>query len=69
MGEPTYKEDKTRPGKFKLWCRQHMLIPKLLWPLLVYVIPLSPVEKIEAKINRFTRKWLGVPPGLTYVAL
>ena len=57
------------PGKFKLWCLQHMLIPKLLWPLLVYEIPLSTVEKIEAKINRFTRKWLGVPPGLTDVAL
>ena len=24
------------PGKFKVWCLQFMLIPKLLWPLLIY---------------------------------
>ena len=56
-------------GKFKLWCLQFMLIPKLLWPLLIYDIPISTVERLEAKINKFTRKWLGVPPGLTDVAL
>ncbi|KAK3785133.1 hypothetical protein RRG08_021933 [Elysia crispata] len=46
-----------------------MLIPKLLWPLLVYVICSTTVEAIEAKINKFTRRWLGVPPGLTDVAM
>ncbi|MCG8432275.1 MAG: hypothetical protein MJA29_14040, partial [Candidatus Omnitrophica bacterium] len=56
-------------GKFKIWCLQFMLIPKLLWPLLIYEISTSTVESIEAKINRYTRKWLGVPPGLTDVAL
>ena len=57
------------PGKYKVWCLQFMLIPKLLWPLLIYDISTSTVESIEAKINRYTRKWLGVPPGLTDVAL
>ena len=57
------------PGKYKVWCLQKMLIPKLLWPLLIYDIPTSTVEALEAKINRFTRKWLGVPPCLTDVAL
>ena len=56
-------------GKHKLWCLQHMLIPKLLWPLLVYEITSSTVERIEAKINKFTRRWLHVPPCLTDVAL
>ena len=56
-------------AKHKLWCLQFMLIPKLLWPLLVYDICISTVEKIESKINKFTRRWLGVPPGLTDVAL
>ncbi|GFO02696.1 reverse transcriptase [Plakobranchus ocellatus] len=50
-------------GKFKIWCLQFMLIPKLLWPLLVYDICSSTVEAIEAKINKYTRKWLGVPPA------
>ena len=41
----------------------------LLWPLLVYKIAASTVESMEAKINRYTRKWLGLPPGLSDVAL
>ncbi|GFN80341.1 reverse transcriptase [Plakobranchus ocellatus] len=56
-------------GKFKIWCLQFMLTPKLLWPLLVYDICSSAVEAIEAKINKYTRKWLGVPPGLSDVAM
>ncbi|GFO24705.1 reverse transcriptase [Plakobranchus ocellatus] len=56
-------------GKFKIWCLQFMLIPKLLWPLLVYDICSTTVEAIEAKINKYTRKWLGVPPGLPDVAM
>ncbi|KAK3735128.1 hypothetical protein RRG08_054480 [Elysia crispata] len=56
-------------SKLKVWCLQFMLIPKLLWPLLVYEICLTTVEAIEAKINKFTRRWLGVPPDLTDVAI
>ncbi|GFO24573.1 reverse transcriptase [Plakobranchus ocellatus] len=56
-------------GKFKIWCLQFMLIPKLLWPLLVYDICSTTVEAIEAKINKHTRKWLGIPPGLSDVAM
>lgn len=57
------------PGKYKIWCLQFMLIPKLLWPLLIYDICSSTVENMEAKINKHSRKWLGVPPCLTDVAL
>ena len=57
------------PGKYKVWCLQFMLIPKLLWPLMIYDICISTVEAMEAKINKFTRKWLGVPPCLTDIAL
>ena len=56
-------------GKLKVWCLQFMLIPKLLWPLLVYEICSTTVEASEAKINKFTRGWLRVPPGLTDVAM
>ena len=41
----------------------------LLWPLLVYEIATSMVVSMEAKINKYTRKWLGLPPGLFDVAL
>ena len=56
-------------GKFKVWIVQFMLIPKLLWPLQIYEIGLSTVEAIERRISCCTRKWLGLPPGLTTVAL
>ena len=56
------------PGKHKVWCLPHMLIPMLLWPLLIYEISTTAVEAMDAKINKFTRKWLGVPPCLTNVA-
>ncbi|GFO45564.1 reverse transcriptase [Plakobranchus ocellatus] len=56
-------------GKFKIWCLQFMLIPKLLWPLSFFDICSSTVEAIEAKINKYTRKWLRVPPGLSGVAI
>ena len=56
-------------GKFKVWCLQFMLIPKLPWLLLIYEICSTTVEAIEVKINKFIRRWLGVPPGLTDVAM
>ncbi|KAK3781005.1 hypothetical protein RRG08_046309 [Elysia crispata] len=56
-------------GKLKVWCLQVMLIPKLFWPLLVYKICSTRDEAMEAKINKFARRWLGVLAGLTDVAM
>ena len=56
-------------SRFKVWILQFVLVPRLLWPLTVYEIGLQVVEKLERKIARFTRQWLGLPPGLTSVAL
>ena len=56
-------------GKFKVWCLQHIFILMLLWPILVYKIATTMVESMEAKINKYTWKWLGLPPGLSDVAL
>ena len=42
-------------GKYKVLCLQHVFIQMLLWPL-VYEISTSAVEKMEAKINKYTRK-------------
>ena len=56
-------------GKFKVWCLQSMLIPKLFWSLLVCEIYSTTVVSIKAKTNNFTRRWLGVTPGLTDVAM
>ena len=57
------------PGRFKVWLVQFGLIPRLMWPLTMYEIGLPTVEAMERCINRLTRKWLGLPPGLSSVAL
>jgi hypothetical protein len=43
-------------GKFKAWCVQFMLIPKLLWPLLIYEITSSTVTAMEQTISKHLRK-------------
>ena len=57
------------PGKFKAWIYQHGILPRLLWPLLVYDIPLTDVEKMETKTNTYLKKWLGIPRSFSSVGL
>lgn len=39
------------PGKFKAWIYQHGILPSILWPLLVYEVPMSAVEVLERKVS------------------
>jgi hypothetical protein len=32
------------PGKYKAWCYQHGVLPRLLWPLLMYNVSMTKVE-------------------------
>ncbi len=32
------------PGRLKLWCLQFGLLPRLMWPLTIYEVPISKVE-------------------------
>ena len=62
--------DKTKlPGKHKIWCMQFALYPRLAWPLTMYEVALSRVEKIEMKCNVYIRKWLGLPRMLNTQSL
>ena len=45
-------------GTQKLYILQHLLIPRIPWPLLIYEVPISHVTKLEQKISSFIRKWL-----------
>ena len=49
------------PGKYKVWCLQFALYPRLGWPLMIYEVALSRVEIIEQKCSVYIRKWLGLP--------
>ena len=57
------------PGKQKVWMFQHGLLPRLLWPLQVYEVTLTRVEAIQRRINKYLRKWLGLPPSFTTLGL
>ena len=57
------------PGRFKVWLVQLVLLPRLMWPLTMYEVGLPTVEAMERCINRLTRKWLGLTPRLSSVAL
>ncbi len=57
------------PGKLKLWCFQFGILPKLLWPLTVYEIPITKVEKLERLISIQLKQWLGIPRCLSSVGL
>ena len=57
------------PGKFKCWILQHGLYPRLLWPLQMYEIALTRVERIEQRCSVFIRKWLGLPKMLNTTAI
>ena len=60
--------DKTGlPGKFKAWIFQHGLLPRIIWPLMLYDIALTTVEGMERKINHYLRQWMGVPQSFSSV--
>ncbi|XP_052256524.1 uncharacterized protein LOC127861838 [Dreissena polymorpha] len=56
-------------GKFKAWLYQHALLPRLIWPLVLYEVPITTVEALERSTSRHLRKWLGVPPSFTSIGL
>ncbi|XP_061101211.1 uncharacterized protein LOC133130563 [Conger conger] len=57
------------PGKFKAWVYQYGILPRILWPLLVYAFPISAVETLERKVSKHLRRWLGLPKSLSSIAL
>ena len=53
------------PGRYKGWMMQHMLLPRLLWPLSIYNIPATKVEEIQRLITNALKRWLGLPKSLS----
>ncbi|XDV32997.1 hypothetical protein PO909_003607 [Leuciscus waleckii] len=57
------------PGNFKAWIYQHGILPQIIWPLLIYEVPISTIEGFERRVSRFLRKWLGLLRSLSSIAL
>jgi hypothetical protein len=41
------------PGKYKAWIFQHGVLPRHLWPLLIYEMPLLAAEEIQVEVTKF----------------
>ena len=64
--EDLKKVEKCRlPGRYKAWMVQHMLMPRLMWPLSIYNVPMSTVETIQKVITQALKRWLGLPKTLS----
>ena len=57
------------PGQYKAWMLQHMLLPRLLWPLTIYNVPMSKVTELQKKITSKLKSWLGFPKPLSVECL
>ena len=55
--------------RFKEWLFQFMILPRLLWPLMIYEIGLLAVEGLEKKVNRCIRSWLVLPSKISSIDL
>ena len=51
-------------GVNKVWVLQFLLLQQVRWTITIYDIPISVVEKLEQRISKFIRRWLGFHPTL-----
>ena len=52
-------------GSQKLWFLQHLLIPRIQWPILIYEVPISLAFKLEQKTLVYIWKWLKLHKSIT----
>ena len=57
------------PGQYKAWMMQHMLLPRIMWPLTIYNIPMTKVEEMQRQITLKLKRWLGLPNSLSVESL
>ena len=48
---------------------QHMVLPKLMWPLTIYQVPATRVDEMQRLITSKLKKWLGLPRSLSVECL
>ena len=57
------------PGRCETWCYQHGILPRLIWPISIYDVPLTTIERLKGKVSTFLRKWLSLPKSISSIAL
>ena len=53
------------PGRYKAWILQHILLPRVMWPLTIYSIPATKVERVQQLFTAALKKWLGIPKSMS----
>ena len=51
----------------KLCILQHLLIPRIHWPLLIYEVSICLASRLEQTVSAFIRKWLHLLKSLTSI--
>ena len=46
-----------------------MLLPRMIWPLTIYNIPMNKVEEMQKQMTSKLKKWLGLPNSLSVESL
>ena len=49
----------------KNWFLQHLLVPCIQWPILIYGVPISLVSKLEQKASVYIWKWVKLHKSMT----
>ena len=57
------------PGRYKAWILQHIMMPRIMWPLSIYNVPLSTVESLQTRITACLKRWLKLPKSLSNACL
>ena len=52
-------------GSQNMWFLQHLLIPRIQWPILIYEVPISLAFKLEQKASVYIQKWLKLHKSIT----
>lgn len=53
----------------KAWMCQHGILPRILWPLLIYAVLISIVKTLERRVSNHLRRWPDLPKSLSSIAL
>ena len=54
------------PERFKTWIHQHSILPRILWPIMIYDITMTTII-VREKISSYLHRWLGLPQSLSNI--
>ena len=56
-------------SEYKLWILKHYLIPSKRFLLTVHTLPQTHLKKLDTFVDKFTKKWAGLPKSATNVII